>query len=218
MEKQMNKRCVGIGLGVGATLTFNVLWPNSAQAFSLKKVSVENLLRDPEILPLKEIGFQGPVDVTVIQGQEPELIRFGGIWDVDLGESSIYFDLNSVFGNVESGDDVYKFKVLNSSGFGRRVITGALLTTGGSFTFQKTPVFNLLSGNKFEIVFPLEFAFPVPAPNAPRDPRASNLTNVDLTLRVDLITEPVPVPTPALLPGLVGMGLSVLYKRREDKG
>lgn len=207
-------------------------------------VIVENLLRDPNDpnLETRDISFQGPTTVVVSQDlskllnrspgessggnkpginispnetdQSPELLQFGGIWDIDLGDNFIAFDLNSVFGNVESGDDVYRFYAPKFGKSGQKIVTDFTVTTLGSFAFRIPPIVNLTDGNEIEVIFPLEFVFPTLGPNETRDPNAPNLTTVDLGVRIDLITEPIPIPTPALLPGLVGMGLAAWRRRR----
>ncbi|MEA5449047.1 PTPA-CTERM sorting domain-containing protein [Leptolyngbya sp. CCNP1308] len=212
----MKERLTGVGLAVGTALTLGMIWADSAQAFSIgSRVTVENYLIDATTG--KENVFQGPIPVEVIAGQEPDLFQFGGIWDIDLiadltkpSTSSILFDLNSIFGNVESGHDVYSF-------VGQRAIKSIELTTLGSSTFLIPPTINRLGSNGFEVIFSQGFAFPIPDPSIPPNPEAPNLTDpdTDLGVRISLVLEPAPVPTPALLPGLVGMGLAAWRRRRS---
>ncbi|MFQ4135397.1 PTPA-CTERM sorting domain-containing protein [Nodosilinea sp. PGN35] len=155
-----------------------------------------------------------PVNVTV--GSGVELTQFGGVWDIDLSANSILFDLNSVFGNVTSGNDVYRFRALNFGQPGQSLVTSFAVTALGDFAFRIPPIVNLIGGNEIEVIFPRGFAFPIPGPNEPRDPNAPNLTTVDLGLRIDLVTAPAQIPTPALLPGLMGMGLAAWRRHRRD--
>ncbi len=202
----MKERLTGIGLAVGTALTLGMIWADSVQAFSLgNTVTVTNLLDkndlDPEI-------FQGPTDVVVV-GSDIELEQFGGIWDIDLGDNSISFTLNSLFGNVTSGKDIYRFLAPSFGQPGQNSVTGFEVTPlAGSLAFRegKNPVVELLAGNRIDVVFPLGFA--------PGD--APNLTSISgqLGFKIDLTVEPIPIPTPALLPGLVGMGLAAWRKRR----
>ncbi len=212
----MKERLTGIGLAVGTVLTLGVIiWADSAQAFSLHSpVTVTNVLIDPATGD--ETDFGDPIDVRV--GSGVELTRFGGVWDIDLGDNSIAFDLNSIFGNVISGNDVYRFSAPKFGKPGQSIVTDFTVTALGSFAFRIFPIVKLMNGNEIEVIFPLEFAFPILDPNEPRDPNAPNLTTVDLGLRIDLTTEstPVPIPTPTLLPGLVGMGLAAWRNRRGD--
>ena len=202
----MKKKLAGIGLAVVTALTLGMISADSAQAFSLgKTVTVTNLLDkgdlDPEI-------FQGPTDVVVV-GSDIELKQFGGIWDIDLGDNSISFSLNSRFGNVTSGKDIYRFLAPGFGQPGQNSVTGFEVTplAGGlAFGEGKDPVVKLLTGNWIDAVFPLGFA--------PGD--SPDLTSIPgkLGFSIDLTVEPIPIPTPALLPGLMGMGLAAWRKRR----
>lgn len=214
----MKERLAGIGLAVGTALTLGMVWADSAQAFSIgSTVTVENYLINATTG--KEDVFQGPTDIKVVEGQEPNLVQFGGIWDIDLDggqdSASIFFDVNSVFGNVTTGHDVYSFIAPKFGQPGQRAISSITLTSLGSSTFLIFPTINRLGNNGFEVIFSQGFAFPIPEPNVPPDPNAPNLTTADLRLRIDLVLEPVPVPTPALLPGLLSMGLAAWRRRRD---
>jgi MYXO-CTERM domain-containing protein len=203
----MKERWIGVGLGVGAALTLGVVWTDSAQAFSLgSTVTVENFVINPntsERVPYTgdEDIEQGPVDVLVSPGQE--LTQFGGIWDIDLGDSAISFSLNSIFGNVESGNDIYRFIVSDFGGVDHYSLVGATVNTFGNFSADKLPFAIIQAGNQLDIVFPLGFA-------------PGNFTEMsgELGLDIALDIQSTPVPTPALLPGLVGLGLAALRQRR----
>ncbi|MBD2231067.1 PTPA-CTERM sorting domain-containing protein [Phormidium tenue] len=206
----MKERLTGIGLIVGTALMLCIVWADSAQAFSLgKTVTVTNLLDKDDLDP--EI-FQGPTDVAVV-GSEVELEQFGGIWDIDLGDNSILFVLNSRFSNVASGQDIYRFKAPDFGLPGQKSVTGFTVTPLlGSLVFGKAPMITQVANNWIDVVFPLGFA----------PDNVTDLTQIPgkLGFKIDLTVEPTPeptpVPTPALLPGLVGMGLAILRQRRED--
>lgn len=199
-----------MGLFVGTALTLGMIWADSAQAFSLgKTVTVTNLLDkndlDPEI-------FQGPTDVAVV-GAAVELTQFGGIWDIDLGDNSIAFTLNSRFSNVASGNDIYRFKAPDFGLPGQNSVTGFTVTPlPGSLAFGTNPVITRVANNWIDVVFPLGFA--------PDNEPDLTLIPGQLGFKIDLAVEPTPVPTPvptpALLPGLVGLGLAVLRQRRGN--
>jgi hypothetical protein len=201
----MKEKLAGLGLAVGTALMLGMILADSAQAFSLgNTVTVTNLLDKDDLDP--EI-FQGPTDVAVV-GSNIELEQFGGVWDIDLGNNSISFTLNSRFGNVTSGKDIYRFLAPSFGQPGQNRVTGFEITPlAGSLAFRKgkDPMVKLLAGNRIDVVFPLGFA--------PGD--APNLTSIpgQLGFKIDLTIEPTPVPAPALLPGLVGMGLAAWRKR-----
>lgn len=201
----MRERFIGVGLGVGVALTLGIAWTDSAHAFSLgSEVTVENFLRNT--ITNKEVGFQGPTVERVVDGQEPRLVQFGGIWDINLGNNSITFTLNSAFENVISGDDVYSFtsSALDST---NQLPTITILSFT-EFSAKNRPFARLTSRDELEVVFPLGFA-----PGGLLTPTEVSRP----TFSTDLTVKPYAVPTPALLPGLVSMGLAVLRKRREDK-
>ncbi len=216
----MKERLTGIGLVVATAITLGMTWADSAQAFSLNsKVTVENFLVIPGTstripytgnVPIA----QGPIDVVVSSTTTaPELGRFGGIWDINLDDSSISFTLNSLFSNVASGDDIYRFKAPSFGLPGQNSVTGFTVTPlAGSSAFGNTPIITRVAGNWIDVVFPLGFA--------PSDKPDLTLIPGQLGFKIDLTVEPIPlptpVPTPALLPGLVGMGLAILRQRRED--
>lgn len=214
------ERLIGVGLGVGVALTLGISWTDSAQAFSLNsQVTVENFLVFPGTSTKIPYGGsvpieQGPIDVVVSSDTtNPELSRFGGIWDINLGNNSISFTLNSLFSNVTSGDDIYRFKAPSFGLPGQNRVTGFTVTPlAGSLAFGNNPVITRMAGNWIDVVFPVGFA----PDNEP------DLTSIpgQLGFKIDLAVEPTPVPTPvptpALLPGLVGMGLAILRQRRED--
>ncbi len=234
----MRMRLFSAGLGAGATIALGAVWADSAQAFSLgSPVTVQNYLRVPDPTnpnsATRDISFQGPtavvvsrdlsellsrspvrssggnkpdIDISNGDNQAPDLMQFGGIWDIDLGHNSILLKLNSRFGNVVSGDDVYVFMAPDLNGSIKTVTA----TPTGRLDFAQLPMPNLLTRNQFEIVFPLGFA-PGDSPNLTAIPG-------ELELRIDLVIDPTPVPSPVLLPGLVGMGLAVLRGRRSDSG
>lgn len=223
----MKEKFIGIGLGVGAALTLGIVWTDSAQAFSLgNTVTVENFLvgsefidpTSPELidpnsparipytgnLPIQ----QGPTPAIVVTpGQE--LSSFGGIWDIDLGDNSISFKLNSLFGNVTTGNDVYFFTAPGFGQPGQKRVTGVTANFQNSLAFRRVPIIGVQEGNKIVVIFPTGFA-PADQPDLTQIPGA-------LSFQLALEVEATPVPTPALLPGLVGMGLAVLRQRREDK-
>lgn len=200
----MKERLTGIGLIVGTALTLGVVWAAPAHAFSLgSTVTVQNFLRDSTTL--KENAFQGPANVAVIQGQEPQLVQFGGIWNIDLGNNSISFTLNSKFGNVVSGDDVYRF---STSDFGQlSQLTKIEIFSYANFSADKRPFAKFRSVNELEVIFPLGFA-----PDGLLPPQPGSTPGLVTQLPI----EPYAIPTPALLPGLLGMGLAVLRKQHRD--
>ncbi|HSM81068.1 MAG TPA: PTPA-CTERM sorting domain-containing protein [Nodosilinea sp.] len=207
----MKERLIGVGLTAGM-LTLALGWQGPASAFSIgSTVTVENFLKNATTL--KEDSFQGPVDVTVIEeieaSQTAELSEFGGIWDIDLDDHSILFTLNSKFRNVVSGDDIYRFDVVNYVGTLPSLKFDLQVTLLGPRTFNRAPVVALGADNRsLEVIFPRLFG--------PQD--APDLRDIDgqLGLRIDLIERPVAVPTPALLPGLVGLGLAALRRQRQN--
>ncbi|MGG6237639.1 PTPA-CTERM sorting domain-containing protein [Nodosilinea sp. AN01ver1] len=208
----MKEKFISVGLGVGAALALGVMWTDSAQAFSLNSaVSVENILREPgttnEIPYTGDVIFdRGPTDVVVGAGRE--LTQFGGLWDIDLDEASIRFTLTDQvqFNNVTSGDDVYSFLAPDFGALGQNSLIGYKLVPLGSSAFLQNPLVNILAGNQLEVIFRLGFAQDL-----------ASIPRGGLDFRIDLvIDEPTPVPTPVLLPGLVGMGVAVLRKRRHD--
>jgi hypothetical protein len=235
----MKERWIGVGLGVGAALALGIVWTDSAQAFSLgSTVTVENFLRipgtntkipyvpDPPRLPVIN---QGPQDVKV--GSDPTLTEFGGIWDIALSNGLISFSLNSpVFTNVTSGEDVYQFQISDFGPAGpfsllkdknkdkflvtfcdscidSNVPTSSSAVSTGPPCFQAgyLPFVQVKSDNQLDVIFPWTFA-------------AGDFTKGPGSLKVFIAVDvsPTPVPTPALLPGLVGMGLAALRKRRQD--
>lgn len=201
----MKERFIAVGLGVSAALTLSIGWTDSAQAFSLgSSVSAINSIKT----------VSTPVEIIFFDESEPkevgpglELPQFGGIWDIDLSKNAVLFNLNSRFGNVVSGDDVYTLKALTFGGPGQSAATDFSVTYLGDRAFNQNPVFDLIGGDTLEVVFPLGFA--------------QNLTLIpqgELAFRVDLTVEQIPsasIPTPALLPGLVGMGLAALRQQRK---
>ncbi len=204
----MKEKLAGLGLTVGTALMLGMILADSAQAFSLgNTVTVTNLLDKDDLDP--EI-FQGPTDVVVV-GSDIELEQFGGIWDIDLGDNSISFSLNSRFGNVTSGKDIYRFLAPGFGRPGQNSVTGFDVTPlkgGLAFREGKGPMVKLLTGNWIDVVFPVGFA-PGDSPNL-------TLIPGQLGFNIDLTVEPIPIPTPALLPGLVGMGLAAWRKRHSD--
>lgn len=194
-------------VAAGMALTLGGFWINPAQAFSLgSSVTVTNSIRD--IVTNDETVFIDPLNPqTVTVGAGLELEQFGGIWNINLDDNSILFSINSRFGNVTSGDDIYRFLTPDLGGAGQNSLTGFTFVPLGNVGFNQNPVIQVLADDWLEVVFPLGFA--------------QNLTSIpvgDLAFRLDLAVEPpTPVPTPALLPGLVGMGLAALRNRREDK-
>lgn len=234
----MKMRLLSVGLGAGAAIALGAVWADSAQAFSLHStVVVENFLRVETLVEgeptLRDIPFQEPTIAEVVRvrpspllsqrrgqssgnnkpdidispngdNQEPSLMQFGGIWDIYLYGNSVWFDLNSRFGNVTSGQDVYVFLAPDLDGSIQKIVA----TSTGKSPFEQSPVVNLLKRNKFEVVFPLGFA-PGDSPNLTAIPG-------DLRLQIDLVVDPTPVPSPALLPGLIGMALAALCQRRND--
>lgn len=207
----MKERWIGVGLGVAAVLALGSAWTDSAQAFSVtSQVTVENFLRDPQTsaripytgtVPI----VQGPVTVSV-DSSGPELLQFGGIWDIDLGDNFILFTLNSAFENVRSGDDVYSFQSADLDQMGNFPAIEILSFT--AFSSNNRPFARFIGSNKLEVIFPRGFA-----PEgllAPEDVSKPTFTT-------NLPVEPYTVPTPALLPGLVGMGLAVWRRRNSDR-
>ena len=199
----MKESLLGTSLIAGAALALGVIWVDSAQAFSLgSPVTVTNTL-----LPISgppEVPYQGPQ--TVIVGPGLELEQFGDIWDIDLGNNSILFSINSRIGNVVSGDDIYRFLAPNLGKPGQNLLTGFTVVPLGRLAFNQNPTINLLAGNELEVIFPLGFA-----------QNLASIPDGDLAFRINVtVDEPAPIPTPALLPGLVGMGLAVLRQRRKD--
>jgi hypothetical protein len=207
----MKERLTGIGLVVGTALTLGVTWADSAQAFSLNsEVIVTNFLDKGE---LGRDIFQGPTeDLKVEDGTE--LTQFGGIWDIDLSNGSILFTLNSLFSNVASGNDVYRFQAPNFGRIGQDSVVGFQMFRSDGFSTDKSkmPFVVLKSGNELEVIFPIGFAPGGLTPPVPSQPNGSEPFQ-PLKLQVDLTIEPTPVPTPALLPGLLGMGLAILRRR-----
>jgi hypothetical protein len=201
----MKERLTGIGLAVSAALTLGTIWADSAQAFSLGSsvVATNTIKRVNTQGQAEEIIFETSPPKTV--GSEIELIQFGGIWDIDLTGSSVSFAINSRFGEVVSGDDIYRLEALNFGSLGQSSVKGFNLVYLGNPVFNegKGPVLKLTRGKVLEVLFPLGFA-----QNLNLIPREN------LSFRIDLDVEPpTSVPTPALLPGLVGMGLAVLRRR-----
>lgn len=207
----MKERLVGAGMALGTVLALGSFWANPVQAFSLgSSVTVTNSIRD--VVTKDETVFIDPLNPqTVTVGAGLELEQFGGIWNINLDDNSILFSINSRFGNVTSGDDIYRFLTPDFGGPGQNSLTGFTFVPLGRLGFNQNPVIRVLADDWLEVVFPLGFA--------------QNLTSIpvgDLAFRLDLVVEPptpvpTPIPTPALLPGLVGMGLAVLRKRREGK-
>jgi hypothetical protein len=89
---------------------------------------------------------------------------------------------------------------------GQNLLTGFTVVPLGRLAFNQNPIINLLAGNELEVIFPLGFA-----------QNLASIPDGDLAFRINVtVDEPAPIPTPALLPGLVGMGLAVLRQRRKD--
>jgi hypothetical protein len=202
----MKEKSIGIGLVASAVLTLGIGWADSAQAFTLdSSVTVTNSIRNVDTQLETIFETAGPITV----GSSPGLQQFGGIWDITFSNNSVLFSINSMFGNVVSGDDIYRFKALDFGGLGQSSVTD-FSVTGLAGSFIKDPMVSVKTGNLLEVIFPLGFA--------------TNLASIpdgDLAFRVDLKVEspdplPTSVPTPALLPGLVGMGLAAL-RRRQDR-
>lgn len=205
----MKERFIGVGLGVSAALALGVVWTDSAQAFSLgNTVTVTNLLDKGD---LGTDIFQGPTDVVVVE-PSLELNQFGGIWDIDLDNNSISFTLNSRFGNVTSGNDIYRFIAPSFGQPGQNIVTGFTFTPlQGSLAFRENPVISLLAGNQIDVVFPKGFA-PGDEPDLTDIPG-----QLGFTVNLDVASTPTPIPTPALLPGLFGIGLAVWRRRTSDR-
>ncbi|WP_035987217.1 PTPA-CTERM sorting domain-containing protein [Leptolyngbya sp. KIOST-1] len=216
----MKERLAGIGLTVGTALILGPVWANSAQAFSLgSPVIVENFLVDSDN-PSIRIPYegtipivQGPTRVVVTppnpDSNEPtiELKQFGGIWDIDLDDNFISFSLNSLFTNVSTGTDVYRFIGPNT---GKIPTIKIFSFTPFSSKENERPYARFTAGEQLrvDLVFPRLFA---PGGLLPPEPGSTPMfvTNVQV--------EPHAIPTPALLPGLVGMGLAALRKQRGEK-
>jgi hypothetical protein len=186
-----------------------MIWADSAQAFSIgSSVTATNSIRDVDTQV--ETVFEISAPQTV--GPGSEMNQFGGIWNIDFTGNSVLFSINSRFGNVISGDDIYRLTALNFGNPGQNSVTGLKFASVGVVPFLRAPTANLLAGNAFEVIFPQGFA--------------QNLTTIpagDLAFRIDLtIVElpptpvPTPVPTPALLPGLMGMGFAAWRKRHAN--
>ncbi|MBE9138307.1 PTPA-CTERM sorting domain-containing protein [Nodosilinea sp. LEGE 07088] len=148
--------------------------------------------------------FQGPEDVVVVT-PGLELVQFGGIWDIDLDDNAISFSLNSIFGNVESGNDIYRFEAPNLYQPGQ--LPTINIFSFAAFSPDNSPFARFTGSNKLEVVFPLGFAPEGLIPPQPDTPLAITTT---------LPVQPFVVPTPALLPGLIGMGLTIWRKQRRD--
>ncbi|PSR19618.1 hypothetical protein C8255_01125 [filamentous cyanobacterium CCP3] len=203
MEKQMKEKFIGIGLGAGAALTLGIVWTDAAHAFSLgSKVTVTNLLKTVDDEGNEQFKIFEKTSDPVTVGVQKELTQFGGIWDIDFDSNSISLTLNSKFRNVVSGDDVYRFL---SSDFDQ---TGPMPTVSifsfENFSYQ--PLARFRSANELEVVFPLGFA-----PNGLLPPPQGSIPN----FKTELSVEPYAVPTPALLLGLIGIGLAALRKHRN---
>ncbi|WP_017299285.1 PTPA-CTERM sorting domain-containing protein [Nodosilinea nodulosa] len=206
----MKERLVSTGFVLGTAVILGGVWLSPAQAFSLgSSVTVTNSIRD--VNTQQETVFVDPLNPqTVTVGAGLELEQFGGIWNIDLNNNSILFSVNSRFGNVTSGDDIYRFLTPDFGGPGQNSLTGFTFVPLGNLGFDQNPAITVLANNWLEVVFPLGFT----------DQDLTKLSGQDLAFRIDLTVEPPtpipsPVPTPALLPGLVGLGLAVLSKKRE---
>ncbi|MGB3136682.1 MAG: PTPA-CTERM sorting domain-containing protein [Nodosilinea sp.] len=205
----MKERLIGVGLGVGVALTLGLGWASSAQAFALRSsVTATNSIRD--VNTQEEAIFVDPLNPqTVTVGPQLELKQFGGVWNIDFDDNSILFSINSRFGNVASGDDIYRFLTPNLGGRRQKTLVGFTAASVGIASFDITPEVDVLAGNWLEVVFPQRF-FEAGGLNS--------IPNGNLAFRIDLMVEDATaVPTPALLPGLVGMGLAALRKGRQDR-
>lgn len=208
----MKERLAGVGLAVSTALTLGMIWADAAQAFSLgSSVTVTNSLKtingQGEVV---EIPFEESLP-KVVKSEKIELQQFGGIWNIDFTGTSVLFSINSRFGNVISGDDVYRLKALNFGNPGQSAVTGLTFASTGVVPFLAAPQVNLLAGDSFEVIFPLGFA-----QNLNTIPVGNLAFQIDLTIVELPPPVPTPIPTPALLPGLVGMGLAVWRRRRGD--
>lgn len=205
----MKEKFIGVGLGVGAALTLGIVWTDAAHAFSLgRSVQVTNVLRDDKgkenpFDPSKFPTFNLPPNPSIVTvGTGLEVNQAGGIWDLDLANYSIEFRIDSIFGNLVSGDDIYRFIDVDNRP-SRYSIVGFTAVPLGSQSFLTPPEINLLGRNGIEVLFPKGFA---------RD--LNKIPDGDLAFRIDLIVEPTQVPTPALLPGLVGVGVATWRRLR----
>lgn len=203
----MKERLTGIGLAVGTALTLGSVWVSPAEAFSLgSTIDVTNTLAGKE--------FQTAPNVVVTEGSEPALLTgvspsfgFGDMWNIDLDNHSILFSLNSKFAALDTGNDVYKFKVINYVGVLPSSKFRVKVTQLGKYTFGKEPTIVVADDNRsLDVIFQPRF-------NPQNAPFLKDIPG-GLKFKVDLI--PVAVPSPALLPGLVGLGVAALRKRRQD--
>lgn len=197
----MKKRCVGIGFGVSAALAWSVVWPDPAWAFSLgSSVTASNNLKyidekgEAVLIPFEE---SGPFEVRA----GVELQQFGGIWDIDFGDNALLFTLNSKFGNVVTGDDVYRFLSPALDQMGQPPTISLLSFT--DFSPDNRPFARFRRADVLEVVFPLGFA-----PKGLLPPQTGSTPQI----RTELPVKPYAVPTPAFLSGLLGMVLAVLRR------
>jgi hypothetical protein len=198
----MKQRLLGISLIASAALALVADGHHPAQAFSLNStLQVTNTLEGT--------GMIG-APATVVVGESPDLVSFGDLWDISFADRTIGFRLNSPqFGNLETGNDIYTFEVLTYAGALPVNPFAVQVTSLGQRSFEKPPVVALLEDNQgltvtFEPFFVPEGVFLNQIPG-------------ELEFKVDLVEVPVPVPTPALLPGLAGLGLAVLRRRQSQE-
>lgn len=204
----MNFKKIGLGLAVTAAITTGIaLTEKPAEAISLFS---DNF--DTENGGSGALNFNGFSKWDVTDGTV-DLIPAGGQFDFYPG-NGLYIDLDGSTGNAgilttkttfAAGTYNLSFKL---GGNARGSAADAVTVNLGLGNFSE--VFTLNSGDPlttFVRTITLTSAGKLSFSNAGGDNIGAILDDVNLTT----------IPTPALLPGLIGMGLAAMRKRRNEQ-
>lgn len=144
----------------------------------------------------------------------PVFVNLAGLFDLTLPTG----DNLSV--NPEQGYDyqVARYdRVLDFAGASGRTVSGLTSTLSTSQIYSSNTVLNALTGSGFT-----NFLFSATdnssiAGSGNFSSSIQSLVEGDVSVTYDYTSASTPIPTPALLPGLVGMGVAAIRKRKAEQ-